>query len=266
MKYISLDCLKIQNVYLGDIVAVRQNVKRDECVDHMNNGRNNNVIVYFCSEGARYTLSDGTHIEPKSGDVLYIPVGSKYRLEIAENECDIYTIFFRLLDEDGEQLFFSNHIMHMSTYNTRLLDLMNKCIRMYNSDTRNRLLLCACMYNVLHEFVLCYEQEKTPSPIDAALSYINRNLNTMISVKELALSCAMSESSFRQVFKESVGQSPLKYINTERIKKAAELLKETDFSVTTISDMLGFYDDSYFIKMFKRAYDLSPSEYRKTET
>lgn len=266
MKYISTDYLKTQNVYLGDIVAVRQTMKKNDSVDRMKNGRHNNAMVYFCSDGAHYILPDGTSIEPKAGDSLYIPAGSKYKLEIKGNECKLRSIFFRLLDEDSEQLFFFDRIMRIYSYNTQLSELINECVSIYNSAVGNGLLLRSYMYNALHEFVSCVEKEKVPSPVDAALSYINRNLNTVISVKQLALHCAMSESTFRRVFKKSVGQSPLKYINSERMKKAALVLKESDLSVATISDLLGFYDEAYFIKMFKKTYTLSPSEYRKIKT
>ena len=46
-------------------------------------------------------------------------------------------------------------------------------------------------------------------------------------------------------------------------KKAILLLKVSDLPVSTISGMLGFYDDAYFYKIFKKTYNITPSEYRK---
>ena len=263
MKYISTDYLKTQTVYLDDIVAIRQCMSRDHSIDHTKNGRNNNAIVYFCSDGAHYTLSNGTSLEPKAGEAVYIPAGSKYKLKITEDECKLFSIFFQVLDKNSEQSVFFDHIMCTYAGNTQLPRFMIECARICDSTVGNELLLSSYMYNILHEFILRVEKETFNSPIEAALSYINERLNTVISIKELASRSLMSESTFRYAFKKSVGQSPLKYINSERLKKATILLKESDISIETISDLLGFYDDAYFYKMFKKTYNCTPLEYRK---
>ena len=266
MKYISTDCLKTQTIHLDDIVAIPQRMSKNSFVNHMKNGRNNNALVYYCSEGAQYILSDGTSFEPKAGEAVYIPAGCKYRLKINKDKCELFSIFFQMLDENNERSAFSDHIICTYAGNSQLSSIMLECIKLCDSTVVNRLLLSSNMYNVLHEFISCVENKKYPPPVEAALSYINNNLNTIISVKELASNCAMSESEFRSLFKESVGQSPLKYINAERMKKAILLLKVSDLPVSMISDMLGFYDDAYFYKIFKKTYNITPTEYRKVCT
>ena len=264
MRHISTDYLKTQTVHLDNIVAIRQYLNKDSSIDHMKNGRNNNALVYFCTSGAHYISFDGTRLEPKVGDAVYIPAGSKYKLKINEDVCEVFTIFFQVLDKSNERSVFSERIICTYTGNTQLPRFMIECARICDSTVGNGLLLSSYMYNVLHEFVFCCENKIFNNPVDVALSYINENLDTAISVKNLALDSGMSESAFRRIFKERVGQSPLKYINSERTKKAALLLKETDLPVATISNILGFYDVAHLVKKFKETYICSPSEYRKT--
>ena len=265
MKYISKDCLKKQNIYLGNICVLKQKKDKEFCVDYTECCLHNNAIIYFCSEGAHYSLPNGTSIKPKAGDVLYIPVGAAYKVEINECECEFYSIFFDLLDEENEKLFFFENLMCIYAGSTKLPKLMLECVRTGDSGSGNGLLLRSYMYSILHEFVSCVETEISKKSIDTAISYINENLGAGISVKELARRSFMSERAFNYAFKESVGLSPVKYINSERMKKAALLLKESDISVGTVSDMVGYNDKAYFHKMFKKTYNCTPLEYRNSQ-
>ena len=62
--------------------------------------------------------------------------------------------------------------------------------------------------------------------------------------------------------RDSSGTSCLKYINNYRLEKAAELLKSTAYSITDISLECGFNNLSYFNKLFKRKYHLTPRDFR----
>ena len=77
MKYISTDCLKTQTIHLDDIVAIPQRMSKNSFVNHMKNGRNNNALVYYCSEGAQ-SAEQSVGIK-----------GSKYLL--TPTSCNIYS-------------------------------------------------------------------------------------------------------------------------------------------------------------------------------
>lgn len=74
--------------------------------------------------------------------------------------------------------------------------------------------------------------------------------------------CAMSESAFRRSFKAASGISPKRYINNLRIKKAKQMLVNSDASVSEICSSLGFYDNAYFTKSFKKITGKTPVQYR----
>ena len=95
------------------------------------------------------------------------------------------------------------------------------------------------------------------------IDYIENNLSYDISVKELAKLCNMSASNFRRIFTKYSGVSPMEYKNILRIAKAKELLRNTNISITEIAEQLGFYDSSYFTKVFYKKCAYKPGEYRK---
>ena len=71
-----------------------------------------------------------------------------------------------------------------------------------------------------------------------------------------------SESHMCRIFKNAVGVTVTEYINGYRTDKAAMLLKNTDESVSNISESVGFDNLNYFDRVFKKYKGLPPKEYR----
>ncbi len=87
--------------------------------------------------------------------------------------------------------------------------------------------------------------------------------NTEFGVEILAQSVALSTSGVYRKIKSLTGLSPVEFIRTFRLKKAAILLKETSRSVAEIADQTGFGTQKYFSRCFKEQFGISPLNYRK---
>lgn len=92
---------------------------------------------------------------------------------------------------------------------------------------------------------------------------IQRNLFEDLSIEELAFLCGLSLSSFKRKFKGIYGSPPNKYITCKRLEKAQVLLKSSQLSISEIAYDCGFSDVGYFSKVFKKNYNILPSEWRK---
>jgi AraC-like DNA-binding protein len=95
------------------------------------------------------------------------------------------------------------------------------------------------------------------------VEYIRENLRNPLTVKELSAKACMSESHFYKVFKQEMGMSTTDFINSERIKKAVQLLENPMCNLTEVFLACGFTNRSYFNRIFKRMKGISPSSYRK---
>ena len=73
----------------------------------------------------------------------------------------------------------------------------------------------------------------------------------------------MSRTSFYNKIKALTDQAPADYIRLIRLKHAAQLLKEQKHTITEISELTGFSDAKYFREVFKKHFDMSPSQYAK---
>jgi len=75
----------------------------------------------------------------------------------------------------------------------------------------------------------------------------------------------MSQSVLYRKIKVLTGQSISEFIRIIRLKKAGQLLSQTDMSISEIAYDIGFNDLKYFRKCFKKVFHKTPSQYRKSQ-
>lgn len=95
------------------------------------------------------------------------------------------------------------------------------------------------------------------------LDYIEDNLLTsQLSVENLSKHVGMSRGSLYSKVLEMSGQTPIEFIRSIKLEKAAVLLENSDLSISQISYMTGFTAPNYFAKSFKAKFSMLPTEYR----
>lgn len=97
------------------------------------------------------------------------------------------------------------------------------------------------------------------------LAYIQEHLAEKITLAQLAHIVNFNETYLCTIFRSHMGTSIFNYINQTKVECAAEKLKNSDMQLKEIAASLGFSDQFYFNKMFRKYYGISPSEYRKTQ-
>jgi len=121
-----------------------------------------------------------------------------------------------------------------------------------------------CYYEIIRllSFVASEKEQRLPPYIAQALHYIKDNYSEKISVEDIAAQVQLSSSHLFAVFKKQMGVSPISFLNSYRMSIAAELLQGTTKSISQIASEVGIDDSIYFNKMFKKHYQMSPTEYR----
>lgn len=95
------------------------------------------------------------------------------------------------------------------------------------------------------------------------IQYIQENFSSPIRLAELAALIPMSEGQFCRFFKSMTRQTPMDYINAYRIRQAAEMLRDPERKISDVALEAGYDNISYFIRVFRKAMNCSPSEFRK---
>ncbi len=94
------------------------------------------------------------------------------------------------------------------------------------------------------------------------LQYIEENLGHTLSNAHLAELAGSSESRFIRRFREAMGQSPARYVQDRRLRRAAELLISSDEGIGEIAEACGFANRYYFSRVFAHHMGVPPAKYR----
>lgn len=99
--------------------------------------------------------------------------------------------------------------------------------------------------------------------VDMTKEYIEKHYMDDIQVEQMAARLCLSTGYLSMVFKKEIGENIKQYIRNVRMKKAEELLTDTQMSVREVGEKTGFRNMSYFSKCFRQQFGDSPESYRR---
>jgi two-component system, response regulator YesN len=97
-----------------------------------------------------------------------------------------------------------------------------------------------------------------------AVNYVQRNYMKRVSLEEVARSVYLNSSYFSKIFKNEMKCTFVSYVNKIRINASKNLLLDISIPLTDVSSLVGFEDQSYFTKVFKKAIGVTPGKFRKS--
>ena len=97
------------------------------------------------------------------------------------------------------------------------------------------------------------------------LKIVEEHYSEKLSIKEMAEACGFSQSHFMKFFKNTIGLPFTAYLNDYRLTMASRLLLSSEDSILTIAGDTGFDNLSYFNRIFKQRFGMTPREFRRQE-
>ena len=221
--------------------------------------------LYFAEKGSGYFTTPNKRVEIEPGYLYFIPSGTP----IAFCSTPAATLLF---------CHFNLYIYGVDVFEDcteitkKKIDVedIKKLSEMYLSDDR----YMHFMYKGEIVHLICElmrekqqngEKKKISVTVVKALEFIRENMNAGITVGQIAEHCNCSKSTLTTAFRKEVCQSVGKYMMEIILSESQTLLLYSDLSIKEISDKLGFYDQFYFSKIFKKEYGISPLQFRKRE-
>ncbi|AEM79469.1 PocR ligand-binding domain-containing protein [Thermoanaerobacter wiegelii] len=125
--------------------------------------------------------------------------------------------------------------------------------------------LCYWLVKVLDKFtesIYNIGQSKN-TIIYKAIDYIKKNYKKGLTLEEVARYVYLSPNYFSKLFKEEVGMSYTDYLNKLRVEESKKYLMRLDLNILDVALMVGFQDQSYFTRVFKKYEGISPGQFRK---
>ncbi|MCD8212013.1 MAG: helix-turn-helix domain-containing protein [Oscillospiraceae bacterium] len=108
----------------------------------------------------------------------------------------------------------------------------------------------------------CVQERHSSRPIWKAKEYIASHYTRTLTLEEISKVVHLNASYLSIVFKKETGQNFSDYLTSFRIEKAKDMLRQSDLSVASIGEAVGYADSKYFSRIFTRQVGLKPSAYR----
>ncbi len=247
-------------------------------------------VLYLCSGTAECRIQDRL-LPINEGDLVVIGSTLYHRIECHSSApATIAALFFEpdLIRCDGSSdsaeyltpfLLQDSEFPHIvpaeSGIPRQVLDMMLRIrTELPASSTRARLAVRTYLKMLLLLLVNQYapyagtveifqRQQRALDRLRPLFRYLGDNCEEPIQVQKAARICAMSESHFMSFFKQVTGSSFMKYLNHYRVARAQSLLTNSDEPLASISQKVGFCDQSYFGIVFRKVVGTTPAIYRR---
>ncbi len=227
------------------------------------------------ADGSKHVrINDGSEFTYTTSDFIILPPNSSVKMEMkVETKAIVYEINDKLLDD------MIKRIEHQFEYEVSAADkpvirnLLMPGIKsqidrinaysMSNDPNKEFLIDLVSqemVYTLIKNYKMPLHARKKEEPVAYAIQCLKDNLSDPdMTVNEIAYSLNMSPSNLIPLFKRATGMTPKAYHNLLKINKAKELLLHKN--VSEVSYDLGFESISYFIKLFKSHFGLTPKQY-----
>ena len=236
--------LSLSVLYCSKILTVSPTTERTK-------GQVLSERFFYMWEGEQtFILNNGTELTAKKGDIVYLPPDVTY-ISKWKNQGKAISIFFSMVEESaiGDNIFIvsnDKYGIYLKLF-LNLADVFEKSQLGYK--IKGQSIFWEIYYGILSDLLT---KNKNDTSVNKGIIFIENNYMEKINVNDLAKMCFISPATLRRKFKKSTGMSPIEYKNMLKIKKAAELLKTGDFSVTEAAKEVNIDDIYYFSKIFKR--------------
>lgn len=246
--------------------------KRPMLPTYWKKGRRDYQILYVASGKAHFWFNGIEEIVDSGHMVLYKPKEVQKYVYYVEDHPEVFWIHFtgydvkNILEYHGislnQHVFYSGTLPEYKMSFRKIIRELQQCEYGYEdyiaSSFNNILLLVSRQQQNGENYTVTIPEE-----IEMAVSYFNENYNTKISVAQYAESLHISTNWFIRNFKQHMKMSPAQYLLSLRMVNAQSLLENTDYSVGEIAEIVGYDNQLYFSRVFKKEYGISPAQYRK---
>lgn len=228
---------------------------------------------------------DGEEYRAKEGDVLLLREGMLHggTPQNCIYECfnfDLHGLFANVLSvRDYLRPFYRNVLLPTVSYPDRQADIypiVDELLSAFHQNMPNDFCALTAMGNISRLFAAILQHHYYAENMDTAndttrritqlkpvLEYIEAHFSGPLSLAELSGVIGMNPKYFCRFFTSITQQTPMNYVNYYRIEQAANMLCNTEATVTEIGLDCGFNDTCHFVKTFKKYKGITPKQYQK---
>lgn len=284
-----------EGIYLSETSDFKMSYMKTEGAKPLymlNNHYHKSYEIYYLLSGEKYYFIKDKTYHIKEGDIVLINSYDLHRTSLVKNhdserilvalkdkfidfirnsypDMDLMACFkkdmpvLRLKEEDSA--FIKEHLYKMLNLYNKNSQSTSKINELYLKILSIELLILLNKFADYNEPEIFEHPSIVHKKISDAIIFINKNYMNEHSLESISTQFHISKFYFARLFKEITGLTFIDYLNIIRLKAAQKLLTTTDFSISRISNEVGYSDASYFCRVFKRYCNYSPVQYRKRD-
>lgn len=121
-----------------------------------------------------------------------------------------------------------------------------------------------CLENAMMQLEKLYHASvNRTDPVEIAMAYVRKHYMEPISLTEMAEMARLSPNYFSTLFRKRTSMRFMEYVLQVRLEKASEMLANTEMYVYEIANACGYEDVRYFVRVYQKAYGISPAHFRR---
>ena len=175
-----------------------------------------------------------------------------------------YLMMGQIVDGEEEALAVEEKLCGLAKLNPKIAELLPSMpvVRDGLMDSCVHIMTICAQYLTLSNAI----PGAKPTVAESAKRYIHENIEKRLSIKDICAEVGCSKTTLISAFKKEFGTTVNAAITDTRLDEAKRLLRSGEMSINEVAQATGFYDQSYFSKVFSAKCGVSPSEFKKGET
>lgn len=226
-------------------------------------------ILIYCTEGKGIIEVENQIYRLEKSDAFCIPRNVRHKYYADEKEP--WSILWVHFKGDNTNYFplEERKIVHINSRHSdnRMMVLFNLLFRVLerNYTIGNFIYISQVLSLILSEI---YFREKVDESsvqdrhVTMVIRYMYQHLRENLTLEEISEEVQLSKSYLNAVFKAQTGKSPVEFFIHLKMQEACKLLKSTDYYIYEVSSELGYTDQYYFSRIFKKVVGVSPKDYK----
>ncbi|PCJ54732.1 MAG: hypothetical protein COA79_21450 [Planctomycetota bacterium] len=239
----------------------------------------------FINEGVGHAILENDILDVSAGWLLITSPGQAHDFSNIPGESKKYSeVTFEFLNEEGEALTipFYKLLENWTGRSCRKLDrglvkpelqhlILEKIQFLVMTGKNQKFGFSLDIVSVLSEifrdlYIHLFtndDRSKLKEPIVDIHDFLHKKFQKKLGLEELSKLTGLSKNYISRKFKENYGKTPINYLHQIRIEAAKNLLKNTEYPIKQVGEIVGFDDIYFFSKVFKKLSKLPPGKFRK---
>ena len=248
----------VDNIFVSDLSSSKHIFSNYHFCRGNSNKRKTRLGVISKGSGTYIYLNK--RLEVKEGDVVFIPENI-YCYSEWHGEPDIEVVYV------SGFIHYGGFMYEPQIVDKNVADDILRVSELISMGKIEALEAYSVFYRILMKIIPQMKESNIAydKTLQNAIEFITKNWNQSFSVADVSKHCCVSESTLYHMFQKELGQTPVSFLNSIKINVAIEYLENTDYSVSTISSMVGFNSENHFRRVFAELTGYTPLKYKKNK-